>query len=200
MTIMPIQRFWLALLLCSLLIGGCGTASGVKIPQGDSSNESQSAESGAPVQLQSGNERNMVVLFRILLEMNRFENDSVTRMQAEQMLPWVKNGISKGGLTDEEYERIVGLFNDRQKSRFKQLSERWNSRARSADREEKQGRNRVSLSPDDELRLEDEFQKRRSSERMGEYEGYSDNTADSYFFSGKNLEGQVVEMLQSKLK
>jgi hypothetical protein len=70
--------------------------------------------------LQSNSERNMVQLFRFLIEMDRVPKTSLSQQQAKVMLPLVRQTAKQGTMGEEEQQTILSVLGAEQKAIYAQ--------------------------------------------------------------------------------
>ncbi|CAG7648467.1 hypothetical protein ACFQI7_12615 [Paenibacillus allorhizosphaerae] len=197
---------------CSILIviSGCGTAGHASsTPDVSSAQAATSPNKPADVQkrrpdgdLLSLNERQMVLFFKDLLQIDRKEGLGFTRDQAEEMLPLVRKNSISGELTQSDQAKIVEMLTTEQKHYYDEIIKRL----------PRLGMNppppppHEHISPEELERKIEEFERRRRAERGQEAESAADNTGgrDNKEGSlapngGKSVEKMLIELLESKL-
>jgi hypothetical protein len=157
-------------------------------------------------EIQNNLERQMVILFQGLLQMDRRENLALSRNQAIAMLPMVEVNTGNGELKQTDQLLIINLLSDGQKEFLDDFQERQKAKEQAM----KEFKKRAPLSLEEREAMIHEFELKRrqkDEERMasGE-ERNSDDTnpgpppAGSGFGNPKNVEQQLIELLESKIK
>ncbi|MNI27517.1 hypothetical protein D3C73_812550 [compost metagenome] len=154
-------------LLISGMLSACAaneptSKSALTTPNGSGSITAQAARTHEPPDLQNRLERQLIVIFQALLQMDRKEGLKITADQALGMLPLLRKIKDEGQMLAQDQQQIVSLLSAEQKVFFDEASTR-NSRMRGRPPKKFDG-----LSPEDRDKLIEEFQRKRMS---GEDEG-----------------------------
>lgn len=136
--------------------------------------------------LQSRQEAEMVRIFRFLIRLDEIRETSLSRVQAEAMLPIVTRSVQEGILGDQEKAALIKLFRAEQWAAYN----RFMTSGKPPPED--------SLGPEE---AEDE-KRRRMEEWMKEADGERGNRhppAGDWGAGEKNVEQQLMELLQVKL-
>ncbi|WP_239634518.1 hypothetical protein [Paenibacillus sp. H1-7] len=140
----------------SLLLGGCNTLKTVPpqpVPPA-------AAPAPAEDEIQRETERDMVILFQGLIQLDKQQALVITKTQAEAMLPVVKRNSSKGELTAGDQQRIIAMLTTEQKKFVIEYRDRILTRMRvMMEKKEPEG-----LTAEERERMVQEFQKKRRLE------------------------------------
>ncbi|WP_146767133.1 hypothetical protein [Paenibacillus sp. YN15] len=106
----------LVLAVCGLLaVVGCASQTESRLAQAVYPSPSgASATSSALEPIQSLPEADMVQFFHFLLEMDDKPKTTLTKMQAEAVLPLVRQNVEKGTMNEDDKKAILRLFGDEQ--------------------------------------------------------------------------------------
>lgn len=188
-------------LTMSLLLGGCYTAKPVSAPPQPPERTTAKLE-----EIQRDTERDMVILFESLLQLDGQHGLEITGDQAKEMLPFVKRNSSEGELTQSDRQRIVIILTAEQKKFVAEYRDHITSKIVVF----KENMERDELSPEERERMVREFQaKRRMEHDPGATSmGVSDEAAepDCYMEMGPdaaqkavlNVEQRLIRMLEAK--
>ncbi|MCU6798104.1 hypothetical protein OB236_38855 [Paenibacillus sp. WQ 127069] len=160
-------------------------------------------------EIQNTFERQMVILFQSLIQMDRRENLGLSIKQAKELLPMVERNSRVGELEQADQLLIIGLLSTEQKGFVNEFQER----IRSKEQNMKEFKKKDPSSVEEREAMIHEFEVRRR-ERDAEFdkkplppseEGTRDNTphppsSSGGLGSGKNVEQQLIDLLQAKIK
>ncbi|MCS7464435.1 hypothetical protein N0M98_30510 [Paenibacillus doosanensis] len=164
------------------------------------------ARSLAPVQkeedVQSDMERDMVLLFQSLVQMDKQAQLTINRKQAEQMLPVVQRNTRTGELTQADRQDIIDLLTNEQRRFVSDYRERAHARMKAA----RDSKPFDGLSQEEREKMVQEFQKRRRQEREEEgqaAEPVPQAQADTPVTGDQrrtgNVEQRLIRLLEGKL-
>lgn len=140
-------------IVLSILLGGCGQQRGFERQEA-----SDVVPSAAPTEIQSLKERQLVVLFGTLLQMDRVANLSITGPQASGMLPIVRNSVAAGEMGAAEAKKLQALLTPEQQRFYNEASAKFEARRREY---AGGGDYPPRLSDEDRKRMMDEVRERR---------------------------------------
>ncbi|TVY01009.1 hypothetical protein [Paenibacillus cremeus] len=187
------------LICCSLLlVSGCGVSE-----QWTSTEQQPSVAKAAPAEhdVLSLNERQMVLLFKALIQIDRKEGLAFTRSQAEALLPIIRKNSTNGELTQTDQSNILAMLNSGQKRFYDEMQERLRTRMENAGVDPSS----KSFSSEDRDRMIKEFERERKE--LGKQAspprsptGDGDLTDKSTMQGGgKNVEQQLIELLEARV-
>lgn len=117
---------------CLLAAGGCQSYTEPRPVRAASPSENPSAAAPASASrepLQSLSEAEMVQFFHFLLEMDAKPKTTLTKKQAEAVLPLVRQNVEKGTMDEEDKQAILHTFREEQMAFYT----RWNGRIAAPD-------------------------------------------------------------------
>ncbi|PZE21867.1 hypothetical protein [Paenibacillus xerothermodurans] len=187
-----------AILLVIIGLSGCGHPKSIAEP-------AKAAET-AKDEVQSVSEREMVILFQILIRMDKHNHLTLTAVQAEQLLPLIQRNSREGEMTPLHEQEILSLLDTRQK----QFVLDWQNRAHRRIEAFEEFKGRQDITPEQRDAMISEFRSRRSQERAGHFtpqlspshrEDHDalDNGAVPAR-GGVNLERELMALLEGKLR
>lgn len=156
-------------------------------------------------EIQNNLERQMVILFQGLLQMDRRENLGLSTKQAVEMLPLVEVNTGNGELKQTDRLLIINLLTTEQKEFFDDFQERLRVKAQAM----KEYKKKAPLSMEEREAMIHEFEVRRrekDAERLAL--GESNNSDEMNpgkplgggFGNPKNVEQQLIDLLEAKIK
>ncbi|SEB60309.1 hypothetical protein [Paenibacillus sp. GP183] len=177
------------------LLTGYASSTEIKpaVQQAVNSPEPVSTDGSQPV-VQNRKEREMVLLFQALLQMDRKEGLSISNEQAAALLPLIRNSRDQGNLTADQQKQALEFLNVDQQAFYNDLAIKMkDSMNRGA------GKNFDHLTQEERDKLIEQFKNRRNhpppaASSRGEGEGPSGQGF------GKSMEQQLVDLLESKVK
>jgi hypothetical protein len=179
------------------LLTGCASSNAIKpaVQQAVavSSQESAAIETSQPV-VQNRKERQLVLLFQALLQMDRKEGLSISKEQAAALLPLIRNSRDQGNLTADQQKQALELLNVDQQAFYNDLAIKMKDNMNGG-----ASRNFDHLTPEESDRLIEQFKERRNhpppnTGSRGEGEGQPSQGL------GKSMEQQLIDLLESKVK
>lgn len=176
-----------------LLLSACGQAP-VAVT------EPPAPPAAAPdLELQSVDERQMVTLFKVLLDLDRREELRLAAGQAERMLPLIEASGERGALSAADFARILALMSPAQMAHYEQTTEHLR-RLRQAIREASSEAG-GQLSSEEMKALVERFERRRASTEGQESDPGPWTPAPDAPPMGKerSLERQVIDMLRERM-
>lgn len=206
---------WLGTLaLIAFITSGCGTQAKEQAVSGSSSSSSQPSQQQQDKQQKAANnpqQRQMTMTFQTLVRMDKTEGLSITKEQAQQMLPVVQDSITKGELTSDNQTKLVEKLTAEQK---KFLDEAAAQRpAKQGESNVKEGSGNQAPSEEQLKKMEEAKQKRNQQKadsatdanNAGNEDKAKQPKAEDRPNGGnpghdKNSGEQLVELLQTKLK
>jgi hypothetical protein len=178
------------MIILSLLSGYAGS-NPIKpaIQQAVSSQESASQ----PV-VQNRKERQLVLLFQALLQMDRKEGLSISKEQAAALLPLIRISRDQGNLTADQQKQALEFLNIDQQAFYNDLAIKMNDSMNGG-----ASRNFHHLTQEERDKLIEQFKASRdqpppNTGSSGEGEGPSGQGL------GKSMEQQLIDLLESKAK
>lgn len=142
-------------------------------------------------ELQNGEEKQMVLMFAGLLQMDKVEGLALQAKQAERMLPVIRASVSKGMLDPADQDALIGWMTPEQSVFLSERSRRIRTPAGAPDdvppvlTEEE---SRQTLSELERRRMVE--QELRSNQNLQQLPGYDD--------LGKSVERQLIELLEER--
>jgi hypothetical protein len=202
---------WLAAAI--ILFTGCtATEAGnaAAAPGSDGGGTSPSVVMQAGEELQSNKEKEMVKLFRLLLELEEKPELAIGKQQAEAMLPIIREIVTEGTLLSADEQAIVALLRDEQKALY-QDKQKWRERADQREYEagketekdkemeteemKKEGADKESLTEDPYIIREENVPKPPDNMKPMD----RDQPGPEDWAAGeKSLEQKLIELLESK--
>lgn len=151
-------------------------------------------------EIQNGKERQLVIFFRGLVLMNRSPGLQITKAEAELLLPIVRKGIENGYISSAESAKMADFLTKEQKSyynEFQILQVQQANIVHGSDTGE-------GMSDVERLRLLEELKKRRGEKVQDPDKensaAVSQNDDDEWGTAEKNIEQQLLELLQNIVK
>ncbi|UUZ94569.1 hypothetical protein LJK87_08510 [Paenibacillus sp. P25] len=200
-----VRRRMLAVSCVVLMLGGAGLSG-----CGESKQSSFEASSGtsvpAPVKLeemQSSSERQLVFLFKALIQMDKKEGLALTRAQAESLLPIVRKNTTEGELPQTDVARILEKLTTEQKRYYEDFQDKA-SKLKKPDGVEKRADS--GLSKEEREKMIAAFRNERRHEAEADPQHIEPRPGDppdgGPFLpgGGKSVEQSLIELLESKLK
>jgi hypothetical protein len=159
----------------------------------------QSAPSGKQEDVQSLHERELVLLFKTLLQLEKKDGYALTKAQASELLPVIQKNSSLGELTLADQKRILDILNASQRKFYEETQDLAKKRF--------EAMNKDSMIPDpmnvkERERMIEEFKKQRELEMKNPQSAAAGTAAPvpDPAVINKNVERQLIELLESKLK
>ncbi|MEK3723562.1 hypothetical protein [Paenibacillus sp. FSL H8-0034] len=158
-------------------------------------------------EIQNAFERQMVILFQSLIQMDRRENLGLSIKQAKELLPMVERNSRVGELEQADQLLIIGLLSAEQKGFVNEFQER----IRIKEQNMKEFKKKDPSSVEEREAMIHEFEVRRRDAEFDKKplppseEGTRENTPHSPsssggLGSGKNVEQQLIDLLQAKIR
>ncbi|MBE1445696.1 hypothetical protein [Paenibacillus sp. OAS669] len=203
--------------LLAVILSGCGTASNgqanntanaagsstnpAQQEQKQDANQASQDKQQRPAMNQS--QRQMMMTFSSLVQMDKQEGLAITKDQAAQMLPVVQDSITKGELSTDNQTKLLEKLTAEQKKFIDDAAARMpmrqgNSNGNSSDTKQKQ-----ALTEDQKKQLEEARQQREQQKADAAANGQDNKDKQSRNGGpggGKEIGQQLVELLQSKTK
>jgi hypothetical protein len=177
------------------LLTGCVSSNAINpaVQQAVSSQESNATETSQPV-VQNRKERQLVLLFQALLQMDRKQGLSISKEQAAALLPLIRKSRDQGNLTTDQQKQALELLNVDQQAFYNDLAIKMNDSMNGG-----ASRNFHHLTQEERDKLIEQFKANRnhpppSTDSRGEGEGSSGQGL------GKSMEQQLIDLLESKAK
>ncbi|WP_079909060.1 hypothetical protein [Paenibacillus sp. 32352] len=191
-------RLGIWICIAAALLAGCVRKEPVKPSQ-------QSASTLKQEDVQSDKEREMVILFQGLVQMDKQDHLAINRKQAEELLPAVRRNSSMGELSMAEQQIIVGILTVEQR-RF--VTDYQNS-VHDHIQAMKDRKDMDELNKEERERMVQEFQLRRQEQGHQEHNAQESSNADSDAplppsdparKSSNNVEQRLIRLLENKLE
>jgi len=187
---MPMNSVWRFILIVFVLIfaGGCGNDA-----------EPETAEQ-APQEVQTLSEKQMVLLFQILVQMDKKEGLSISKAQANKMLPIIRKNSSQGEMTNKDLNMILEMLNPPQKLYYDDVQEQFNKRIQAVNENKTEA---DEMTDEEREQLIRNFKQRRSEKESKPIDmsaGTSVMPEDEPAGCNKNVEQQLIELLEIKQK
>ncbi|WP_248925542.1 hypothetical protein [Paenibacillus hamazuiensis] len=186
---MIFKRWFLPIVMICLIVSGCVSAK----PQEDKPAVLPPAEE----EVQNLSEKQLVLLFQILMQMDKREGLAISKSQATVLLPIIRKNSSEGILTNADQKKIVDILTPDQKQFYDDYQERVKKKMQSAKKEKI---NLDELSESEREKLIKEFKERRKGEDGQPLHPPPSHKAGDEPPSGKNVEQQLIELLEAKAK
>jgi hypothetical protein len=180
------------MLLLTVLIGllsGCGDkfrAEPVSTPAAVSGTMSEVTGTSPERELQNQKERQMVLLFRGILTLDLNPETVILSSQAAGMLPLVKKGVEEGRLNESDLRVIIGMLTPGQKAVYYRFPA-------APVKVEPSGQKRAET---EGAAPEDHYKKPQGQARLNG----GDEGPEDWAGVEKNVEQQLIELLESRLK
>jgi phage terminase small subunit len=158
--------------------------------------------------VQSNREKEMVLLFQSLIKMDKRDQLTISSKQAESLLPLIKRNSSEGELGLADQKIITDLLTGAQKQYVDDFLEETRLRKEQF----KQIKEQTGITDEERERMIREFLTKRAQERDGQLppprrnpaEGPSPGQPGSQGGQGgqggKNIEQQLIDLLEAKLR
>lgn len=167
----------------------------------------QSTSLMKPEEVQSDMEREMVILFQGLVQMDRQERLVINKKQAEELLPAVKRNTYDGELNPADQQMIIGILTADQRLFVIKYQKDIHEHMQAS----KERKEREKLDHEERERMVREFQQRRQDEEHGQRSEPSEPSNSSEETStgpasvvpskrSNNVEQRLIRLLESKLK
>jgi hypothetical protein len=178
------------MIILSLLSGYAGS-NPIKpaIQQAVSSQESASQ----PV-VQNRKERQLVLLFQALLQMDRKEGLSISKEQAAALLPLIRNSRDQGNLTANQLKQALEHLNVDQQTFYNDFAKKMQARLNGV-----ANINIDHLTQEERDKLIEQFKEKRNLEPPNTA-NRSEGEGPSGQGLGKSMEQQLIELLEAKAK
>lgn len=190
--------------ILSIAVGIClftGCASkGMLIDQGlsqDQVNKSIKKDEQTDEFLQSQLEKQLVLVFIALLQMDKRPDLGITSKQAELLLPVVQKAIAIGEWSQDEQNVLIGALSAQQQLSFEEISAQMRSRGLNRKSGPPPG---LTLTKGQREALMEDLKQRRLNEDDPGGSGfpYRENKIMPDLPAGKNVEQQLVDVLERK--
>jgi hypothetical protein len=163
------------------------------VQQAVSSQDSAVIKTSQP-DVQNRKERQLVLLFQALLQMDRKEGLSISKEQAAALLPLIRNSRDQGNLTTEQQQQALALLNVDQQAFYNDLAIKMNDSMNGG-----ASRNFHHLTQEERDKLIEQFKASRDHQppntgSSGEGQGPSGQGL------GESMEQQLIDLLESKAK
>lgn len=153
-------------------------------------------------EIQNKKEKQMVLLFRTLIQMEQTSDLSITSVQAETMLPLVRKMVSEGSVSSADHDQVVQLLTNQQHAFFADAVDRLDRFPNN----QQQGAGPQNLTDEERSRLAEELEANQTITEWREESdsaGHSGATAGdtqngSWLPNEKNIEQQLIELLEKK--
>jgi hypothetical protein len=166
------------------------------VQQAVSTQESTTTESSQPV-VQNRKERQLVLLFQALLQMDRKESLSISKEQAAALLPLIRSSRDQGDLTTDQQKQALELLNVDQQAFYNDLAIKMKDRMNGG-----ASRNFDHLTQGERDKLIEQFKEsqNRQPPGSGNMASRSDDEGLPGQELGKSMEQQLIDLLESKAK
>jgi hypothetical protein len=158
---------------------------------------SAALEGSQPV-VQNRKERQLVLLFQALLQMDRKDGLSISKEQAAALLPLIRSSRDQGDLTADQQKQALELLSSAQQAFYNELAAKMKNRMNGGGA----GRDFNHLTQEERDKLIEQFQQRRDRQPAGSESagnrGEGDGLPGQGF--GKSMEQQLMDLLESKAK
>jgi Spy/CpxP family protein refolding chaperone len=191
-------------LLALMLLSGCAakttSSNGSALsPKATETAKQPNQADGQPPDVQNRKERQLVMLFQGLLQIDRKEGLSLTAKQAKDMLPIVQKSKDEGEVTGEAQQQVLALLTSEQKAFYEDLSTKFKSSMNGA-----APKNREDLTPEQRDKMIEDFKAKRNNKPDSDTAGNNAprNEDDPRAFGkgmGKSVEQQLIDLLQSRI-
>ncbi|WP_282939439.1 hypothetical protein [Paenibacillus sp. RC67] len=207
--------------LLAVIASGCGTASdgaakgtanaagSTSTPSAQTQEQKQDANQTSQDKQQrtamSQGQRQMMMTFQTLIQMDKQEGLSITKDQAAQMLPVVQDSVTKGELVTDNQTKLVEKLTTEQKKFIDDAAARMPMRQGNSDAANN-GEAKPKQAPTEEQlkKMEENKQQRQQQKSDSNATGQAnkDNQPRNGGFAGggKDIGQQLIELLQSKSK
>ncbi|WP_028548536.1 hypothetical protein [Paenibacillus sp. UNC451MF] len=182
--------------IAAALLAGCVMKEPVKQTQ-------QSASITKQEEVQSDMEREMVILFQSLVQMDKEDHLSINKKQAEELLPAVKRNSREGELTLIDQQIIVSALTIEQRRFVINFQQNVHEHMQAT----KEKKDRDKLDREERERMVREFQMRRqehdqeSNQEDNRMEKpNSELTSDSSTKKSNNVEQRLILLLENRLQ
>ncbi|UJF36037.1 hypothetical protein [Paenibacillus hexagrammi] len=190
------MKRWVILALGAALVAG--VLEGCANNPASKSEPSPSVQQHAGEDVQSEDERQMVMLFQGLIRMDRQADLAISKQQAEALLPYVQKGKDAGGISKGEREQVIELLHDSQQTYLENEAKQTAQRIR----QHNSAVSRDNLSPEERQQMIEQFEQHRKENQddssAARPQGSDRYAASSRSGMGKSVEQQLLELLQSK--
>ncbi|MFD0699008.1 hypothetical protein ACFQZT_33585 [Paenibacillus sp. GCM10027628] len=191
-------RLWilvLAVCMMAMLLSGCSHDLTTSPPSGDSSPHlEESAESSGDVQ--NSKERQLVMLFSGLLRMDRQAGLSLTKKQAEAILPFVRKSKDEGSLNEPEPKQVMDVLSADQRKFLMDQSKQIK------DRNKQRNIHPEDMTSEEREKKIEAFKERRSTDHpeaaASNVPADGGSPVSDGKALGKSIEQQLIELLESK--
>jgi hypothetical protein len=182
------------LMILSLLTGyASSNATKPAVLQAVNSQESAAIARSQPV-VQNHKERQLVLLFQALLQMDRKEGLSISNEQAAALLPLIRNSRDQGNLTTDQQKQALELLNTEQQAFYNDLAIKMRDRMNGG-----ASKNIDHLTQEERDKLIEQFKDRRNHPppNTGSRDEGEGPSGQGF---GKSMEQQLIDLLESKAK
>ena len=191
-------RLWilvLAVCMMAMLLSGCSHDLTTSPPSGERAPHlAESAESSGDVQ--NSKERQLVMLFSGLLRMDRQAGLTITKKQAEAILPFVRKSKDEGSLNEPEPKQVMDVLSADQRKFLMEQSQQIK------DRNKQRNIHPEDMTSEEREKKIEAFKERRSTDHPGAAASTVPADGGSPVSDGKalgkSIEQQLIELLESK--
>jgi hypothetical protein len=185
------------MMILSLLTGyASSNANKPEIQEAVQSQESAVLETSQPL-VQNRKERQLVLLFQALLQMDRRSGLSLSKEQAAALLPLIRSSRDQGDLTADQQKQALELLNVDQQVFYNDLAIKMRDRTNGGS-----SKNLDHLTQEERDKLIQQFQERRDHQPPAsantDSKGEAEGPPGKGF--GKSMEQQLIDLLEAKGK
>jgi hypothetical protein len=147
--------------------------------------------------VQSRNERQMVLLFQALLQMERTNGLSISKEQAAALLPLIRKSRDDGEITAEEQNQALDILTAAQKKFYEDMAAKMKERMSGGNR-----KNPNHINPEERDKMIQQFKSRKDESTADPAGKNSRDEDDAHEFKGfgKSMEQQLIDLLEMKAK
>jgi hypothetical protein len=195
------MRFWISAVLLMGILSGCVSKSPVTQEASTQPTETAKLEpktSEDQNEVENHKEKQLVLLFKALQQMDQKAGLTLSKKQAEELLPLIRKSRDEGEISAVEQTQALALLNSGQKAFYDDFSSKINERM------EANRKRFESLTPAERDKLIENFQKQRQHlEKAPHPSNLPDNdtsvSLEPDIAYGKSMEQQLIDLLESKL-
>jgi hypothetical protein len=144
--------------------------------------------------VQNRKERQLVLLFQALLQMDRKEGLSISKEQAAALLPLIRNSRDQGNLTANQLKQALEHLNVDQQTFYNDFAKKMQARLNGV-----ANINIDHLTQEERDKLIEQFKEKRNLEPPNT-PNRSEGEGPSGQGLGKSMEQQLIELLEAKAK
>jgi hypothetical protein len=188
-------------LMLLLLLSGCATKLIASNEADATVQPSDKVQSQAEIEqsdVQSDKERQLVLLFQALLQMDRKEGLSLSKEQAGNLLPIIQKSRDQGEITAAEQKQALDLLSADQNAFYNDLASKMKDRMNRGNR-----KNLDNLTPEEREKLIEQF-KSRNKDNPHADPGNKNNPGGGDLPPagkglGRSMEQQLIDLLEAKI-